>query len=91
VRALGIGHVERNGHHYVRGLAHCSAAERALATRRHADLYEGDAHEARLRIEGGRLRVGSLAAPGYGVGFDPDLGSMTPLERWNPAGVEDGA
>jgi len=88
VRALGIGHVERNGHHYVRGLAHCSSAERGLATRHHPDLYEGDAREARLRIEGGRLRVGSLAAPGYGVGFDPDLGSMTPLERWSPADVE---
>jgi hypothetical protein len=91
VRALGLGHVERNGHHYVAGLAHCSSAERALATQRHADLYEGDAHAARLRIDGGRLRVGSLAVPGYGVGFDPDLGSMTPLERWSPAGVEDRA
>jgi Enolase C-terminal domain-like len=91
VRALGLGHVERNGHHYVRGLAHCSAAERALAIRHHGDLYAGDGREAQLRIEGGRLRVGSLAAPGYGVGFDPDLGSMTPLERWSPASVEDGA
>ncbi|HET6367804.1 MAG TPA: enolase C-terminal domain-like protein [Pseudomonadales bacterium] len=91
VRALGIGHVERNGHHYVRGLAHCSSAERAEATRRHPDLYEGDAREARLRIEGGRLRVGSLAVPGYGVGFEPDLDSMTPLERWSPARVEDRA
>ncbi len=91
VRALGIGHVERNGHHYVRGLAHCSAAERAQATQLHADLYEGDAHEARLRIDGGRLRVGSLAAAGYGVAFEPDLGSMTPLERWSPGEVEDRA
>ena len=89
VRALGIGHVERNGHHYVRGLAHCSSAERALATRHHADLYEGDAREARLRIDDGRLRVGSLEVPGYGVGFDPDLGSMTPLSSWSPARVED--
>ena len=31
VAALGIGHVERNGHHYVRGLDHLSAAERACA------------------------------------------------------------
>ena len=28
VRALGIPHLERNGHHYVHGLAHCSAGER---------------------------------------------------------------
>ena len=27
VAALGIGHVERNGHHYVRGLAHVANKE----------------------------------------------------------------
>lgn len=70
VRALGIAHVERNGHHYVRGLAHCSPRERADAVRRHPDLYVGDAAEAWLRIEDGRLRVGSLAVPGYGVAVD---------------------
>ena len=83
VRALGIAHVERNGHHYVRGLAHCSARERAAALRHHGDLYAGDEREAWLRIEGGRLRVGSLAAAGYGVAFEPDLDSMIPLERWS--------
>jgi hypothetical protein len=82
VRALGITHVERNGHHYIRGLAHCSARERADAVRLHADLYTGDETEAWLRIEDGRLRLGSLAVPGYGVAFDPDLESMTPLEAW---------
>ena len=82
VRALGITHVERNGHHYVRGLAHCSRAERAAALRHHGDLYLGDEREAWLRIEAGRLRVGSLATAGYGVAFDPDLASMIPLDRW---------
>jgi L-alanine-DL-glutamate epimerase-like enolase superfamily enzyme len=82
VRALGITHVERNGHHYVRGLAHCSRAERAAALRHHGDLYLGDEREAWLRIEAGRLRVGSLATAGYGVAFDPDLASMVPLDRW---------
>jgi hypothetical protein len=82
VRALGIPHVERNGHHYVRGLAHCSGRERAAARRHHPDLYIGDEREAWLRIEGGRLRVGSLATAGYGVAFDPDLEAMIPLERW---------
>jgi Enolase C-terminal domain-like len=82
VRALGITHVERNGHHYVRGLAHCSPRERAAAVRHHADLYTGDEREAWLRIENGRLRVGSLATPGYGVAFAPDLDAMIPLDRW---------
>ena len=68
--------------HYVRGLAHCSTAERVAALRHHGDLYTGDEREAWLRIEAGRLRVGSLATPGYGVAFDPDLASMVPLDRW---------
>ncbi|HSE92766.1 MAG TPA: enolase C-terminal domain-like protein [Methylomirabilota bacterium] len=82
VRALGLTHVERNGHHYVRGLAHCSPAERGAATRRHADLYDGNEREAALRIRDGRLALGSLAVPGYGVAVDPDLDSMTPVEAW---------
>jgi hypothetical protein len=91
VRALGITHVERNGHHYVHGLAHCSPAERAAALRHHRDLYEGDEGEAWLRIEAGRLRVGSLATAGYGVAFDPDLASMVPLDRWTFDSLEAGA
>jgi hypothetical protein len=90
VRALGIAHVERNGHHYVRGLAHCSPRERASAVRRHGDLYTGDELQAWLRIENGRLRVGSLATPGYGVAFAPDLEAMIPLERWTFESLEAG-
>jgi hypothetical protein len=82
VRALGITHVERNGHHYVKGLAHCSPRERNQATRLHRDLYRGDDSGARLRIESGFVRVGSLGLPGYGGPSEPDLSSMTPLERW---------
>jgi enolase-like protein len=88
VRALGITHVERNGHHYVRGLAHCSPRERDSATRLHADLYRGNGAEAFLRIEGGQLSVGSLAVPGYGVAFDPDLESMARLEDWSLDSLE---
>jgi hypothetical protein len=90
VRTLGIAHVERNGHHYVRGLAHCSPRERAAALRQHGDLYTGDERQAWLRIENGRLRVGSLATPGYGVAFAPDLEAMIPLERWTFESLEAG-
>lgn len=91
VRALRITHVERNGHHYVRGLAHCSGKERRQATRLHRDLYSGDERESFVRIEAGRLDVRSLATPGYGVGFEPDLASMIPLDRWRAASLEDSA
>ncbi len=82
VRALGLTHLERNGHHYVRGLAHCSPREREAATRLHGDLYTGDEREAFVRIVSGRLHVASLKVPGYGVAFDPDLSSMKPLDEW---------
>jgi hypothetical protein len=82
VRALGISHVERNGHHYVRGLGHCSSTEREAATRLHPDLYGGDGRAAWLRITSGRLHVKSLEAPGYGIAFDPDLAAMIPLRAW---------
>ena len=90
VRALGITHVERNGHHYVKGLAHCSRRERQQATRLHRDLYRGGEDEARLRIEGGLLRVASLGTPGYGGAIEPDLSSMMPLEQWSFESLEAG-
>jgi hypothetical protein len=80
VRTLGIPHLERNGFHYVRGLAHCSERERKMAIRHHADLYEGESREAFVRIENGQIRVGSLSAPGYGIAFDPDFESMEPWD-----------
>jgi L-alanine-DL-glutamate epimerase-like enolase superfamily enzyme len=80
VRVLGIPHLERNGFHYVRGLAHCSERERELAIRFHGDLYEGNPREAFMRIEDGQIRVGSLSAPGYGIAFDPDFESMEPWD-----------
>jgi hypothetical protein len=89
-RALGITHVERNGHHYVKGLAHCSRRERYQATRLHRDLYRGGEDEARLRIEGGLVRVASLGTPGYGGAFEPDLPSMMPLEQWSFDSLEAG-
>ena len=59
----------------LRGLGHCSATERR--DERHADLYEGDAREPMP----GAYDVRSLAAPGYGVAFAPDLASMIPWKR----------
>lgn len=79
VAALGIAHVERNGHHYVRGLDHCSARDRRLALAHHGDLYEAQGDGAVLKIRDGRLAIGSLMVPGYGVAFDPDLAAMTAL------------
>jgi hypothetical protein len=52
VSLLGLGHVERNGHHYVRGLAALPPREQAAWLAAHPDLYVRDGDMVRLRIAG---------------------------------------
>ncbi len=66
VAALGLEHAERNGHHYFRGLDHLDEDERRAALIEHPDLYEERDGGAFLRIENGRLAVGSLQSEGFG-------------------------
>jgi hypothetical protein len=91
VALLGISHVERNGHHYFRGLGHLGEAEKAQALERHADLYERRGDEVFLRISDGMLACASLQVPGMGFAALPDMASLTPVDRWDFAslGVED--
>lgn len=64
---LGLSHVERNGHHYVNGMAALPEEEQKNFLQAHPDLYVHSAGAVRLRIEGGQLALGSLIAePGYG-------------------------
>jgi hypothetical protein len=84
VNLLGITHVERNGHHYVDGMAALPSAEQQAFLRAHPDLYEHSFGAVRLRIRGGRIELGSLAGPGYASGALPDWEAMAPLAA--PAG-----
>lgn len=82
VAALGLTHVERNGHHYFRGLSHLSELEAKQAAVAHPDLWETSASEVSLRIEDGHLQLASLQTPGYGYASAVDWESRTPLESW---------
>ncbi|MDX1541588.1 MAG: mandelate racemase, partial [Geminicoccaceae bacterium] len=82
VALLDIGHVERNGHHYFRGLGHLTEAEKAAALEAHPDLYERHGDEVFLKIAEGKLACGSLQCPGVGFEALPDLDAMTPPEDW---------
>ncbi|WP_338665323.1 mandelate racemase [Pararoseomonas sp. SCSIO 73927] len=86
VALLGIGHVERNGHHFVAGFARRPAAEAARFAAAHPDLYE-TAPFPRLRIRDGAISIRSLDVPGLGCGVEPDLGTMEamPQAEWPPA------
>lgn len=69
VSALGLAHVERNGHHYFRGPAHLTGPERAALVERHPDLFDAD---GLLRVEDGHLRLDSLDRPAFGTDVKAD-------------------
>ena len=67
---LGITHVERNGHHYFRGLSSIPANIQAATVRAHPDLYRQ--HERGFvvpAIAGGRMKTGTLVSHGMGLNF----------------------
>ena len=76
VALLGLAHVERNGHHYVNGMAGLPRSEQERFLRAHEDLYEDSHGAVRLRIQGGSIRMKSLDCPGYASRVLPDWNSM---------------
>ncbi|HET9044446.1 MAG TPA: enolase C-terminal domain-like protein [Burkholderiales bacterium] len=79
VNLLGMTHVERNGHHYVNGMADLPAAEQAAFLAAHPDLYERSHGAVRLRIRAGQLLIASLGCVGFASGAEPDWRAMTPM------------
>lgn len=79
VNLLGITHVERNGHHYVNGMAALPAQEQQEFLRAHPDLYEDRNGAVRLAIRFGRISLGSLDAPGYASGTMPRFDAMATI------------
>ena len=80
VSLLGIKHVERNGHHYVNGMADLPRAEQGAFLAAHPDLYEDSHGAARVRIAGGNLSIGSLDCAGYASAAMPDWNSMRSMK-----------
>jgi hypothetical protein len=76
VSLLGLTHVERNGHHYVNGMADLSPGEQDAFLAAHPDLYERSNGAVRMKITGGELAIGSLDCKGYASAAMPDWNSM---------------
>jgi L-alanine-DL-glutamate epimerase-like enolase superfamily enzyme len=87
VNLLGMTHVERNGHHYVNGMADLPEGEQAAFLAAHPDLYERSHGAVRLRIRGGRLAIGSLGCVGFASGAEPDWRAMRPMGEAATMGV----
>ena len=74
---IGMTHIERNGHHYVDGMAGAPDAEQAAFARAHSDLYRVSNGRTRLRIESGQVAIGSvISAVGLGSSVEPDWTAM---------------
>ncbi len=76
VNLLGITHVERNGHHYVDGMAAQPLHEQDAFLVAHPDVYERSHGAVRLKIRDGRIELGSLACAGYASAAMPDFDAM---------------
>jgi len=71
--SLGISDVERNGHHYFKGLsAFPEKIQHSVAEKLHPDLYQlhPDGYAA-VRISGGDLSLQSVEDAPFGTGLDP--------------------
>ena len=79
VNLLGIRHVERNGHHYVNGMAALPQAEQQAFLAAHPDLYERSHGAVRLHIAKGELQIASLAGVGFASGAMPDFQAMAAI------------
>jgi hypothetical protein len=80
VSLLGLSHVERNGHHYVNGMAGVPEVEQQAFLGAHRDLYERSHGAVRPRIPGGMLEIKSLDVPGYASRVLPDWNSMREMQ-----------
>jgi hypothetical protein len=80
VSAMGLPHVERNGHHFIDGFNGRPKAEAISFMEAHPDLYADTSRGPRLAIREGMLEIGSLAAPGFGTSEMPDFRAMRSME-----------
>lgn len=85
---LGVTHVERNGHHYFRGLSQFPATVQRAVLERHPDLYRQ--HESgfpTVRVERGTMSTASIVAAPFGSTVPIDPAEFTPLTAWRGEGI----
>jgi L-alanine-DL-glutamate epimerase-like enolase superfamily enzyme len=80
VSLLGLTHVERNGHHYVNGMAGLPEHEQKQFLESHEDLYEQSHGAVRVRIKGGKIQMKSLHCPGFASRVLPDWNAMRSMQ-----------
>lgn len=80
---LGVTHVERNGHHYFRGLSMHSAETQEAVLQTHTSLYHRHPQGfATLNIHNGTLDLQTVNAAPFGCGITLDVSQFEPLNAW---------
>lgn len=80
---LGIESVERNGHHYCRGLSGLPQSIQERVEKAHPDLYSDQGQGwSSLEIHLGRIELGSVNQAPFGYGFDLPVDSLPTLAQW---------
>jgi hypothetical protein len=76
--ALGIGHSERNGHHYIRAFEYFSPRERESTLREYPSLYRVlPSGLGAVKIVNGAMSVVEINAAPFGVYTEPDWDALT--------------
>lgn len=81
VSLLGLGHVERNGHHFVDGFSGRPHAEAERFLAAHPGLYRASEHGPRLAIADGMLDLASLDCAGFGSAVLPETAAMETMPK----------
>lgn len=79
--SLGIGHAERNGHHYFKGLSMFSDEVQAQVLAHHADLYTRHSDFVTVEINEGKLALNSVTKAPFGLNYYPDVAQFAPLQE----------
>lgn len=86
---LGITHIERNGHHYFKGLTMYPLEIQQQICRTHSDVYTTDSQVGvTLRVEEGQLNIGSVNESPFGYGFDFEPAIFGQLDAWSSASLD---
>jgi hypothetical protein len=80
ISLLGITHVERNGHHYVNGLAGAEEQEQMDFLNNHNDLYQTTNGRTCIKIVDGKFSVASLQCIGFATSAFPDWSTLDDMQ-----------
>ena len=78
---LGIGNVERNGHHYFAGLSMYDKTLQQRVLSVHRDLYRPAGDFCALHIKDGRISLDSVNYSSFGFSGDPDWFKAIPGDQ----------